>query len=227
MYSWSLFVDMKLLTESLQKLYLKHKIATEIANREILKFIQEENMVLISDIFKGNKEDLDYLIELGKELKTQDNLGTRKPLIFRIQDIEVIECEEGIEDFKRISFDDKTHVFSEEQTEEAKDFVYGEMEFLYPDEVFDNLRDCIGLDDLIIFCNTYDIEHEVLYFANELRYKEEFLTRIAAKEHLKKFRYRYSNEAKVYCSCAAENEEITKLTEVLERLYEINCKEEL
>lgn len=221
---------MELLTESLQKLYLKHKIATEIANREILKFIQEENMVLISDIFKGNKEDLDYLIELGKELKTQDNLGTRKPLIFRIQDIEVIECVEGIEDFKKITFDFgdvDTMTFEENELDQIKEFLINNYEFDDYDEVInERLSECTNLEDIIDFCDIHGVECEILYFARELRYKEEFLTRNAAKEHLNKFRYRYSNEAKVYCSCAAENEEIVKLTEVLERLYEMNCKEE-
>lgn len=188
-------------------------------------------MLLISDIFKGNKEDLDYLIELGKELKTQDNLATRKPLIFRIQDIEVIQCVEGIEDFKKISFDefdeevDGTTVFDEEKLDQIRHFLINIYEF---DEFINKrLAECMDLDDIITFCDVHGVDCEVLYFANELRYSGEFLTRKAAKAHLKKFRHRYSDEAKIYCSCGAENEELTRLTEVLERLYELNNREEI
>mgnify|MGYP000903908152 CR=1 FL=1 len=110
-------------------------------------------MLTISDIFKGNKEDLDFLIELGKELKTQDGLGTRKPLIFKIQDIQTIARKK------------------------------------------------------------------------ELVYVGEFLTKKAAKEHLRKYGYRF-NEPKIYIAFGGESEELTKLTEILERLYEMNNREE-
>lgn len=110
-------------------------------------------MLMINDIFKGNKEDLDYLIELGKELKTQDGLGTRKPLVFKIQDIRTT-----------------------------------------------------GRKKEIAYCG-------------------EFLTRKAANEHLKKYRYRFC-EPQIYIAYGGENEELVRLTGVLERLYEMNCKEE-
>lgn len=191
----------------------------------------KRDMLLISNVFKGNKEDLDYLIELGKELKTQDNLCTRKPLIFRIQDIEVVECEEGIEDFKKISFDnddDNSIIFGEEELDQVKQFLINNYEVDdYNQIVNERLLEHTDLDGIIDYCYIHGIDYEVLYFANELRYSGEFLTRKAAQAHLEKFRYRYSDEAKVYCSCGAENEELTKLTEVLERLYEMNCKEDI
>lgn len=189
-------------------------------------------MLLISDAFKGNKEDLDYLVELGKELKTQDNLGTRKPLLFRIQDIEIVECAAGVEDFKKMSFsfgDVDTMMFDEGQIDKAKTFIKSNYENIFDDdnEALDNLNECTDLEEMIDFCFQYDVDMETRYFTKELRYTGEFLTRKAAKKHLERFRYRYSDEARIYCSCAVENEEITKLTEVLERIYEMNCKEEL
>ncbi len=188
-------------------------------------------MLLISDVFKGNKEDLDFLIDLGKELKTQDNLGTRKPLIFRIQDTELVECVQGNEDFKKIQFDFgdvDTMVFDEDKIERAKEFIKTNYEYIFDDDndALDSLNECENLGEIIDYCEDYDVGYEVLYYAKELRYTGEFLTRTAAKEHLRRFRYRYSDEARIYCSCAVENDEITKLTGVLERIYEMNCKEE-
>lgn len=183
-------------------------------------------MLLISDIFKAQKSDLDFLIELGKEITTQDNLGTRKPLIFRIRDAETVECVEGIEDFKKISFDFgdvDTMEFDEDELEQMKEFIKSNYEFNDYDEVISEILGyCTDIEDIMVFCESYDVEFKILYFGKELIYKGEFLTRKAAKEHLEKYSYRFSQDARIYCDCAAENEEITKFTEVLERLYEMN-----
>lgn len=175
-------------------------------------------MKMISDIFKGNKEDLDYLIELGKELKTQDNLGTAKPLIFRIQDKIRVSCEEGLEDFKKIDISDNDgsfHLFYDDNVKEAADFIKREYGCL------DSTSD---FDDLIEFCETYGIRHKVHYYKYENYPMGEFLTRRAAKEYLKKHKDEF-NEPKIYVAYGGENEELTRLTEVLERLYEMNCME--
>ncbi|GEM_PF-2893727 len=211
---------MGLWTESLQMLYLKHKVATEVSDGKILRFVKEEDMLLISDVFKGNKEDLDYLIELGKELKTQDNLGTRKPLIFRIQDVRRDSCEKGLEDFRKIDISDNEgsfHLFYDDKVKEAVAFIKREYGCLDSTSEF---------DDLIEFCEMYGIKYKVYYYRYENYYTGEFLTGKAARKYLEKYKEEF-NDAKVYIDCGAENEELTRLTEVLERLYEMNCKEEL
>lgn len=181
-------------------------------------------MIFISDVFKGNKEDLDYLIELGKELKTQDNLGTRKPLIFKIMENKTVHCTSSFYDFKSIGFSqsyEELVEFSDEEFEKAVEYIKENYSY---DEELDDVK---GFDDLTEFCDDYDIDHEIIYHKKEIYYTGEFLTRKAAEDHLKKFHYRYTDEARIYCDCAVENDEITKLTEILERLYEMNNREEI
>jgi len=185
----------------------------------------------MNDIFEENKEDLNYLIGLGKELKTQDNLGTRKPLIFKIRDIEVVECIKSLEDFKKIGFYlnyGEEVIFEESQIEQVKEIIKSKNDYIFDfddnNEAQDHLDICVNLDEIIDFCDTYEIECQIHYFAKEFRYKEEFLTRKAAEEHLKKFHYRYNNEAKIYCCSGVENEELTRLTSILEKIYDNSVK---
>ena len=181
-----------------------------------------------------NQEDLKFLVNLGKELRTQDNLGTRKPLIFKIMDTEIVECGEGNEDFKKLclytsDFQREEVSFMPHEVEKVKKFLEENHNYLEGDNVtnenIDESNDpCdeYALDELIEHCEYYAIEYKLRYFTKISTYSEEFLTRKAAKEHLAKYRYRYSPEAVIYCGCAVENEEVTRLTEIIERIYEEN-----
>ncbi|MBP2638805.1 MAG: hypothetical protein H6Q72_4712 [Firmicutes bacterium] len=160
-------------------------------------------------------EDIEFLRELGRELKTQDNAATATPIYFTImqEDITtgideeyadgmcVCDCEGNIfietDDFKKFLIENYADSFDAEELEDMEIW-----------ELFGLAERC-GVDDL-----TYT------GYRNIEKHDGVFLTRKALDDHVKANYYHYKKNPVSYAHHAWRNPEMKRLLEIVEKFVE-------
>lgn len=162
-----------------------------------------------------NEEDIKFLKELGKELKTQDRKGTAKPVFYQILDIDIDwnanRCEFEI---AQVYSDDGDCL---ETLEEMKNYIlkWSDAFEVEDFEELENNIDEYGIDEIAQIYE--DSGFNVCYGTYKRELKGAFLTMKAAEEHLKNNSHHYSERAKVCVSYAWRNPEIEKLLTIIEK----------
>ena len=153
----------------------------------------------------------DELIEIGKEIATQDNMATAHP-IFILFNWEQIPTKE---DWARSSEDYYylDHYECEEigKTKEEminyignSDFLTDEIRGLDPDEIMEK-------------ANEYGWNWEKIFYIEFKEYKNTFFTRKALEKHLESNRHHYDKPF-IYCACLWRNPEMQKIRNYLMNL---------
>ena len=150
-------------------------------------------------------EDLEFLKELANELKTQDNLATRKPLIFKIAvpGINWLAAADYSED---IAFHIDTEVYTDV---EAIEYLNNTYEL--------NLSNDLDHEKIKELLDENGETFEELYGINNITYKGEFLTRKSAAEHLKSNLHHYTKDSYIYIDHGYRNPILEKLLNIVEK----------
>ncbi|MBQ6148520.1 MAG: hypothetical protein IJI83_03125 [Oscillospiraceae bacterium] len=169
-------------------------------------------------------DELMFLRDLGYKLKTQDNLATRKPVVWRIQDLyDVLTTEDEADTFHMeiqdeiFSWNEKEdiHGFCEEIIDRFLDQERGEKVF----EIFEDRNPCCWQDYADQLSELLDEEITCSYTKQVFEFVPHlyFLTHEAAKEHLERYSYRFKSP-RCYCDCSIDTPEIERLLEIIEKI---------
>ncbi len=152
------------------------------------------------------------LIELAKEVKTQDNRSTAS-VFFQIEDIEQVPAWEGRSDLEELYSSE--HDCSFNPATDADDI----REFCYENTIKDELEAKEFFSDFSHsdFCDYLETEFdfERLPYEEKKVYKNAFLTAKECELHLKVNSHHYTKEARSYGSCAWRNNDIEIIYELL------------
>lgn len=165
-------------------------------------------------------EDAQFLHDLGNKIASQDDLGTRKPVMWTIQEDITITSSDDDYDVIEVC-DDVDHIFTCETCEEILDYFKNEedledidesvlesleeaAEYGSPQDLIDELNDELGRDYRIYFAKkTYGIVENAY-----------FLTREACEKHIEENGYHYNNPVP-YCASNWRNPEMEQLVRIL------------
>lgn len=193
---------------------------------------------------KTTTEYLETIKEFAEQLKTQsyDGNTTRLPTYWMIRKEEKVWHIDPYEaDGVLMGFYDEPKVY----VEEFKKIVENKIreDFEDPDKVADycgELESLKDFDDIKSFCDdikdyhAFGTEWEVEIVGYNIEWRdipnEMFLTKRDAKEYIRKFDYRYSDEEKplrTYAYVAGDSPDLTALVESLENIDwdSVDCKE--
>ena len=153
-----------------------------------------------------NDEMYDFLMELSKEINTQDNRCTAKPYFFQIQTNEEIAVPEG-NGKKAWCFDG-----SKIQTQEEIDQVI--FDYYDPKYTMDEVKQ---MDEYDKFDMLRDQDWREVYFDYKKEYENAFLTAKACKEHIQRNHYHY-HEPEDYLQHAFRNPELEMVLKFISEL---------
>lgn len=173
----------------------------------------------------GNKEAIEFLIDLQNELKTQDKDSQAEPRFWVIMDYRIVPTHEDY-DMDYISYYHNDGDHTEFKTvEDLKEF----LDEYYLDSDNDETSRLQNLleNDNLSFEELWEFVTEHLSnndFFNEVPVKKEsyivpdtmFLTKEEARNHLKSNRHHYTSKAHTYAMTAWRAPKVGKLLEILE-----------
>ena len=169
------------------------------------------------------QEDIQFLADLAKELKTQDNCGTKNP-VWCIMDKKKIPVREGCGTYYEVYDYDECEAYTLEDF--AKHFV----EYYFPNwtvkdakEVEEEILSCTSQFDLNCIIERYEDIDADNYDFYEVAEEEfittetagAFLTLRAAKKHLSENDYHYAPNARAYALSAWRNPELAGLLKII------------
>ena len=168
-----------------------------------------------------SSDELDFLKKLSNELKTQDNLATRKPVVWRIQDEreKLVDVDGG--DRTVLVLEDLYYCDDPDVYEKLKDDYYA----VNPDdELWAKLKHSIAvygldastdeLEDILKGNWDWDIKgvRKEWEFVNHIY----FLTRKAASDYINQHRHRFKNP-RLFCDCSTDTPELKMLLSIVEK----------
>lgn len=167
------------------------------------------------------KEDLTFLKELAKELRTQDTRATAKPLVFKIRETVCVPYKDLYyfnEDVCLIDPDERVYLTAQEALEALETLYEKDAQALkqlaanYPDMAYQ--EDLRALYDLM---EDLELDWELTGYEMEEKVSGSFLTARAAQAHLNENCHHYNSTAHVYCTHAWRNPELEQLLTIVEK----------
>lgn len=152
-------------------------------------------------------EMYDFLMELSKEINTQDNRATAKPYFFQIQTKEEISVPEG-NGTKAWWFDGSKLVTQDEIDQAIFDYYDTE-------HTIDQIKQ---MDEWDKFDLLKRMGYREVWFDYEHKYQNAFLTAKACKEHIRSNHYHYK-EPIDYLSYAFRNPELEMVLKFISDLW--------
>lgn len=167
------------------------------------------------------QDDIQFLKDLGTELKTQDNRCTAKPLIFQIREEKnIVGMDLDYSDDTVLLIGDEYHEFYE--VEDAIEFLL-DCDYLESDDLED--EEFNDLAELYEFLDARDMDYITLTgVSKEDSFKEFFLTAKACDNHIKMNHYHYKKPDS-YAKHAWRSPELERLLEIVEKFAEEEDKE--
>ena len=168
--------------------------------------------------------DIAFLILLGKKRKEQEKDGCADPVSWMIQDEKNVYCEDG--EYLEFYIDGEVYYdtyreFDQGYFDEFKKYCL-DYNLAEDREEFKKIEDN---DDLYNYLEWYGLDVTIARFNREHFISDmtgPFLTKEAAKEHLKDNDYHYSKHARTYGMTAWRNPEFQRLMEIIEKLGDID-----
>ncbi|MFW6015859.1 MAG: hypothetical protein ACOCRK_05435 [bacterium] len=162
------------------------------------------------------KEDIKFLKELGTELKTQDHMGTAKPLFHQIRDWEYEygydpDYSEGV----AIIIGDDYEPFHT-----LKEAIEHIEEWYEPEEKdLEELRKCYSFLDIEWWCTDRGFNSVITGYQKKYRSQNAFLTRKACRKHIEQnyYHYQQGKDTICYTDHGWRNPELKKLLEIVEK----------
>ena len=166
-----------------------------------------------------NKEDIQFLRELGTELKTQDNMSTAKPIFFQVYEEKIRT------DFDPDYTDNVCIVLGDDYVpiinlDEAKEFI--KEYYIDKQDDLSELEDIDNFQELTWFCENRDIPAIYTGFKKYRVWTNVFLTRKACRKHIKQNAHYYAQgkDTQTWCSHAWQNQEFKRLLEIVDKFAE-------
>lgn len=164
------------------------------------------------------QEDIRFLKELQRELKTQETDCQASPRFWVVGDYKMIPCPDG--------FHDEYHVYS--SNKECSIEINELLKEITNDNLAELSEEARGLFEEI-GCEVTAIEWLRKYWSEDAELvpvKKEhficpntmFITKAEAKEHIRRNHYHYSSEAHTYAMTAWRSPKVEKLLKILETL---------
>lgn len=161
-------------------------------------------------------EDIQFLIDLQKELKEQDNDCQAAPRFWTIGDYKMVPCPEGYEEDYHVNMPNRDYYGN---LQDLLDEIRKEEYDNYSDDAKEEFRE-IGceISALNWLKEHYDKDTEIVPVVEEhfIHRDTMFLTKAEAKEHLRLNHYHYSKEAHTYAMTAWRAPKVEKLLKILE-----------
>lgn len=161
-----------------------------------------------------SNESYDFLMNLSKEIATQDNRATRMPYFFQVQEDEEVAVPDGCGEEVWI-MDGEVCLRTEDDIREAV-FEYKDWDLDNKEhqEMYDNLL-CFDIDEILK--NNYwkanvDIKH---------KYSNAFFTEKACRKHIEVNRHNLNNP-KTYLDHAFRNEEMDMMFKFLKEIGDVS-----
>jgi hypothetical protein len=165
-----------------------------------------------------NKNDIKFLQELANNLITQDNRGTRLPLIYSVRHEEKNwGMDNRHQDGEALIIDGEIDL---ETKEEIKDFLFDYLEE-------DKLKDIENLDNLSLYeikdliKENVDCVVEICGYINTYKHTGAFLTEKECEQHIKNNRHHYKNPCS-YAHHAWRNYELSELIRIIMKFKTID-----
>jgi len=167
-----------------------------------------------------SKEDQEFINDLSREMKSQDNRGTADPLgIILLEEVErFLPVDYGGE---HCIVDEDGDTYYNEDLQRFKEYVRDCYED-YDNDIYDDIMTADSIDDLqktdldVVSCHFVAIqkEHEVKPMSTNF-----FLTTKAYNEHIKINRHNLTKPQSYGISCG-RNEELSRLYDIIHKLAE-------
>lgn len=170
-------------------------------------------------------EDIKFLKELGHKRKTQETDGCADSVFWMIQDERIEFTDDG--EYKTF-FDDNGNLyntydeFDKNKLEGFKNYI--KENFRLDEDEFEELKEVSDNDALEDFIYLYDIDINYRRFTMQTFISSStgsFLTKEAAKEHLKDNHYHYSKNARISGIVGWRNPEFKKLMQIVEKFDDL------
>ena len=169
-------------------------------------------------------EDLTFLKDLAKELRTQDGLATAKPLVYKIR-------ETVLEPYQDLWFVDEDEICLMSPRNKIHLTVQDVLETLesdYPRDYQRVMKAVSGMEDLsyqsdlkafadVLDTLTLDWNWTLTGYKEAEKVSGSFLTARAAEAHLKENRHHYNDTAHIYCTHGWRNPELEQLLTIIEK----------
>jgi hypothetical protein len=164
-------------------------------------------------------EEVQFLMELQKEMNTQDTLGQADPRYWVIRDYDKVYGEDLDDPDGYEIFLDGEEILTLEYSigdahviAKVKEHFLEEHEDDFEESDFDDLLDMDDLEEMLEG-RGYDVD--VMEYEKIPKYSGMFLTQKAAEEHLRGNYYHYDDEATTYATTAWRNKEADMLYQIL------------
>jgi hypothetical protein len=156
-------------------------------------------------------EDIEFLRDLGNELKTQDNHGNRTPIFFQVKEPEKVwGIDPEYADGAAIFFGEpETPIFT---IEEAKADLIDDYE-INPEK----LSELKSFDDIKEFCEGEGIECLIGGYKDSKRFSQMFLTESGFKQHMKMNSHNYNHGSSFWVDSFFRNPQMERLIEIVEK----------
>jgi hypothetical protein len=165
-------------------------------------------------------EEVQFLMELQKEMNTQDSIGQADPRYWVIRDYDKVYgeslnnadgCEIFLDDEKILTLE--YSMFGDTQVlEKVKEYFLEEYEIDFEESDFDGLYDMGDLEEML---EDRGYEISIVEYETIPKYSGMFLTQKAAEEHLRANYYHYDDKATTYAMTAWRSKEANMLYQIL------------
>lgn len=185
-------------------------------------------------------EEIQFLMELQKEMNTQDHIGQADPRYWVIRDFSKVygrslNDPDGYEIYmdgeELLTIDYK--MFAETQVVDGvKEYFLREYDFGEEDFGEEDFEDVYDIDDLKELLEAKGYEITIVEYEIVPKYSGMFLTQKAAEEHLRANDYHYADNASTYAMTAWRSSEADMLYKILhsvdfsKMLVEVQRKEQ-
>lgn len=179
-----------------------------------------------------NDKDIKFLMELQKEMNTQDTTETAEPRFWVIKGSKLVRDDECPTDFDVVTDGECKGAGTKETVEYVNEQIFAD---LNDDEDYEMVIDDAGQLKIVSREDGEVFEYETLEEMNDfffdigwedthlVGYSKKpfvypntmFLTEKEAREHLERNHYHYSDDAHTYCMCAWRSPEVERLWKIL------------
>lgn len=161
-------------------------------------------------------DDRAFLVDLANTLRTQERLGTAKPVIYQILErIKELAADPDYADGMALALGEDADVYYEDDIAEAKEWLWDWFE--WDNAGLRTLCKANTLKALADFCETAGITYHYTGYREVERYTGFFLTREALQTHLEANGHHYKHPVSYAHYAGFRNPELERLLDIVEK----------
>lgn len=188
----------------------------------VLPWQERDRLTMPAAAARLTEDDLKFLRELGKELRTQDRLATAKPVFWQIQEQErIVGIDPGWSDNKCVIWGDEGEVY--DKLDDLKTALIEHLES--DDSQAAHIEALASWDEVTDFMEDQRIDFSRSGYTFRATHKNAFLTRSAIDAHIAANDYHYEKPIP-YCNHAFRNPQLQRLLEIVEKFAPVDTRKE-